>query len=132
MKIIKYFVIDTVTLYLISTSVRGMTFEGGTKTLLLTGVVLAISQFLIKPLINLLLLPINLVTFGLFKWVSYAVTLYLVTLLVSGFTISEFYFAGASTYWVNLPTIALTGMFAFIAFSFVISTISSIISWVMK
>ena len=132
MKIIKYFVIDTVTLYLVSQAVRGMNFDGGVKTLILAGVVLAISQFLIKPLINILLLPLNLLTFGLFKWASYAVTLYLVTLLVSGFKIAEFYFPGVSTYWFNLPIIALTGFLAFIAFSFLISTVSSIISWIMK
>lgn len=132
MKILKYFVIDTVTLYIVSLNIRGMSFDGGVKTLLLAGVVLAIAQFLIKPLINLLLLPINLLTFGLFKWVSYAVTLYLVTLLVSGFKITEFYFSGLSSYWFSLPVISLSGIFAFVAFSFLISTVSSIISWIMK
>lgn len=132
MKIIKNLIIDIVTLFAISQVVSGMTFEGGIQTLLLTGAVLSACQFLVRPLINILLLPINLLTFGLFKWVGYAVTLYLVTLLVSGFKISEFHFAGFSSYWFSIPTIDLTGFLAFLAFSFLISSISSIISWLMK
>ncbi len=131
-KIVKHFVIDTVTLYLISQVVRGISFEGGTQTLLLTGAVLSVSQMLIRPLINLLLLPINLLTFGLFKWVSYAVTLYLVTLAVSGFKISSFYYSGMSSYWFNVPEVYFTGLLAFVVFSLVISLVSSIIVWLMK
>lgn len=131
-KILKHFVIDTVTLYLISQAVVGMSFEGGTQTLLLTGAVLSISQLLVRPLINVLLLPINLITFGLFKWVSYAVTLYLVTLVVTGFKISSFYYAGLTSYWFNIPQVNFTGILAFIVFSFVISLVSSIIVWLMK
>ncbi|MFI5241083.1 MAG: phage holin family protein [Microgenomates group bacterium] len=132
MKIVKYFIIDAVALYLISMAVQGMTFDNGVKTLLLTGVVLSLSQMIVRPLINLLLLPINLITFGLFKWVGYAITLYLVTLIVPGFAIGGFYFPGVETYWFNFPTISLTGTLAFIAFSFVISSVSSIMFWLMK
>lgn len=131
-RILKHFVIDTVTLYVISQGISGMNFVGGIQTLFLTGAVLSLSQMIIRPLINLLILPINLITFGLFKWVSYAITLYLVTLLVSGFKISSFNYPGMSSYWFNIPQVSLDGFLAFIAFSFVISTVSSIIVWLMK
>src|SRR3989344_3165223 len=123
-KIVKYFIIDTVSLYLISLNIRGVAFDGGIQTLLLTGAVLSVAQLLVRPLINLLLLPLNLITFGLFKWVSYAVTLYLVTLLVDGFKVSGFYYPGMESYWFNIPEINLSGLFAFIVFSFVISSVS--------
>lgn len=131
-RIIKNFIVNTVTIYLISQVVSGMTFANGITTLLLTGAVLSVSQAIVKPLINLLLLPINLITFGLFKWVSYAITLYIVTLVVPGFDIANFYYAGINTYWLSVPTINFPGVLGLIAFSFVISLISSIISWLMK
>ncbi len=132
MKILKHFIIDSLAIYLVSIAVQGMTFANGISTLILTGAVLSLSQMILKPLINLLLLPINLVTFGLFKWVGYTITLYLVTLLVSGFDIGNFYFPGLETYWINIPVVSFTGTLAFIVFSFVISTISSIMIWLMK
>lgn len=131
-RLLKHFIIDTTTLYLVSQIVTGISFIGGMQTLFLTGAVLSLSQLILKPLINLLLLPLNLLTFGLFKWASYAITLYLVTLLVSGFKITSFYYQGLTTYWFNIPEVSLTGFLAFIAFSFIISSISSIIVWVMK
>lgn len=79
--IIKHFIIDTIALYLISQAVTGMFFENGFYTLALTGAVLMLITMVVKPIINVLLLPLNLVTFGLFKWVAYAITFYLVTLI---------------------------------------------------
>ena len=130
--IIKHLLINTGTLYLVSSVFRGMEFSNGFTTLLVTGAVLTVTTMLIRPLINILLLPINLITFGLFKWVSYAITIYLVTLLVTGFRIKEFLYPGLSTYWFNIPEIALTGFFAFLAFSFIISFVSSTIYTILK
>ncbi len=129
--ILKHFVIDTVSLYLISQAVFGMQFEKGLYTLIITGAVLGLATLIVKPIINLLLLPINLVTFGLFKWVAYAITLYLVTLVVPGFKIIDFAFRGFSSYWVVIPQIYLSGILAFVAFSFLISFVSSLMYWVL-
>ncbi len=130
--LLKHFIIDTISLYLISQAVSGISFAGGTYTLFLAGAVLMLATMVVRPIINILLLPINLVTFGLFKWVTYAITLYLVTLIVPGFVLGEFLFKGFSSYWFNLPPIALTGILAFIAFSFVISFVSSVLYWIFK
>lgn len=130
--IIKHFIIDTISLYLIAQAVNGIVFSEGLYTLLLAGFVLMLATLIVKPIINVLLLPLNLVTFGLFKWVTYAITLYLVTLVVPGFKLGSFLFAGYSSYWFSVPAISLSGVLAFIAFSFVISSISSILYWIFK
>jgi putative membrane protein len=130
--IIKHFLIDTISLYLISQAVKGIVFTEGTYTLLLAGLVLMLATTIVRPIINVLLLPINLITFGLFKWVTYAITLYLVTLVVPGFHLGEFVFAGFNSYWFAIPGVSLLGVLAFIAFSFVISTVSSILYWIFK
>ncbi len=130
--IIKHFLIDTVSLYLISQVVIGIVFAEGLYTLALAGFVLMLATLIVRPVINVLLLPINLITFGLFKWVTYAITLYLVTLVVPGFHLGEFVFKGVSSYWFSIPGISLSSVLAFIAFSFVISTVSSILYWILK
>jgi len=112
--------------------VTGLIFSDGLNTVILTGIALAVTSLIIKPIINLLLLPLNLITFGLFRWVSYAVTLYIVTLIVPGFEITNFVFAGYPSYWITIPPITLTGVLAFIAFSFIISIFSSLFDWLLK
>lgn len=130
--ILKHFLIDTVSLYLISLIVSGIVFEKGLETLFLTGFVLMLTTLVIQPIINLLLLPINLVTFGLFKWVTYAMTLYLVTVAVPGFKLLDFAFQGFTSVWFSVPSFSIGGPLAFIAFSFMISLVSSLIYWIFK
>jgi putative membrane protein len=130
--LLKHFVINTVSLYLISQAISGITFENGLYTLCLTGLVLMLITMVIRPIINILLLPFNLVTFGLFKWVSFAITFYLVTLLVPGFKLADFVFSGYVSYWVSIPAVSLSGTLAFLAFAFFISFVSSIVYWIFK
>lgn len=131
-RILRHFVIDSVSIFLVSSVASGLVFEKGIETLLLTGLGLTIASLIAKPIINILMLPLNLITFGLFRWVSAVVVLYLVTLIVPGFKIVNFYFGGYSSIWFDLPIIALTGFMAFLAFSLLQSIFSSFIYWLIK
>ena len=130
--ILKHFLINTATLYLISQVIGGIGFARGMETVFLAGLVLSLATMIVRPILNLLLLPLNLITFGLFKWVTYAITLYLVTLVVPGFTITNFTFAVFNSYCFSIPAVSLTGVLSFVAFSFLISSVSSIIYWIFK
>lgn len=129
---LKHFIINSVAIYLVSLAISGMVFADGINTVILTGTALAVTSLVIKPVINILLLPLNLVTFGFFRWVGYAVALYIVTLLVPGFKIANFAFNGLSTYWISIPPVSLNGILAFVAFSFALALTSSVIGWLLK
>lgn len=131
-RILKHYSLDTFSLWLLSNIAGGIVFEKGTQTLLISGIALTSVFFLAKPVINLLLLPLNLVTFGLFRWVSSAVVLYLVTLIIKDFKIIYFNFAGYSSKWIDIPSINLKDVLAYIAFSFILSIITSFLYWLMK
>jgi len=107
--ILKHFIINTVSLYLVSLVISGIVFAEGTYSVLLAGIVLTLTTIVIKPIINILLLPINLVTFGLFRWLGFAITLYLVTLIVPGFKLLDFAFKGISSYWFTIPPLSGIG-----------------------
>lgn len=107
----------------------GIAFSRGIETFLMASVVLSLVRHFVKPFLNILLLPINLMTLGLFHWVASAGLLYLVTLAVPGFTISQFNFQGFYSAPIVIPAINLTGVIAFIAVSFFISFINSFLYW---
>ena len=131
-KIIKHYSVDTFSLWAISGVAEGMVFEEGTRTLLLAGVgVTAVSLFA-KPVINLLLFPLNLVTFGIFRWVSSAIVLYVVSLLVKGFGISFFKYGGFTSKWIDIHALHFNGVLSFIAFSFLFSLFASVVYWIVK
>jgi len=131
-RILKHYLVNTASLYLVSQIAQGLAFEKGVESLLITGVGLTVSTLLIRPIINILLLPINLITFNLFKWVSNAIALYLVTLIVPSFNILYFHFPEITTQWLDIPEVSLGRILAFVAFSFLLSIITSLVHWILK
>jgi uncharacterized membrane protein YvlD (DUF360 family) len=131
-RIIRHYIIDTASLFFVSRIASGFIFERGIETLLLAGIALTAASLLAKPIINFLLLPINLVTFNLFRWLSSTVALYLVTLVVPGFKVAGFFYPGLTSKWLDIPTLNFEGVMALIAFSFILSIITSIIYWIIS
>lgn len=131
-KVLRTFVIESTSLYLATQIASGLFFEKGFQSLLLTGAALTLTAFLVKPIINVLLLPINLVTFNFFKWSSHAITLFLVDLALSEFTIKSFNFLGYKSDFFDLPPLFLEGgVFSYLAFSMLISVIANIMYWLV-
>lgn len=132
-KIIRAFVIETSALYLVLQIAQGLVFAKGIQSLIITGIALALASFLIRPVINILLLPINLITFNFFKWASHAVTLFLVDLVLTEFAITSFTFRGLNSDYLSLPQIFFEqGVVAYLAFSILIATIANAIYWVVE
>lgn len=131
-KIIRHLVVNVFSLYTVSLLAQGLVFEKGVTTMFMAGLGLTVVSMLVKPIINILLLPINLVTFNLFRWVTSTIALYLVTLVVPGFQIAKFAFAGMSSKWLDLPALNFQGVLAFISFSFLISLITALIYWLIN
>lgn len=131
-RFLRHYAIDTFSLWAVSQIAQGLVFEKGIESLLLAGVGLSAATLLARPAINLLLLPLNLITFGLFRWVSSAIALYLVTLVVPGFKIVGFHFAGLSSKWFDIPSLDFKGVLAYLGFSFILSLMTSFIYWLIK
>ena len=62
-------------------------------TALLVAVVLGVINFTVKPVIKILTLPLNLITFGLLSFVINALMILLVDYFVAGFRVQNFIWA---------------------------------------
>jgi putative membrane protein len=131
-RILRHFVIDTFCLYLITKIASGVQFGNGFYTLIAAGAAITVVSLIAKPVINILLLPINLITFGLFRWVASSIVLYLTSLIVPTFKILYFNFPGIASRWIDIPKLEFNGLLAYIGFSFILSLISSLIYWLIK
>lgn len=76
----------------------------GVAAAFLAALVLGLANLTVRPLILLLTLPLNLVTFGLFTFVVNALVLLLVAWVVPGFTVHGF--------WWAVPDALLIGLVA--------------------
>lgn len=62
-------------------------------TALIVAVVLGLANFLLKPLLILLTLPINVITLGLFTFIINAIIVLVVDYLIPGFQVDNFLWA---------------------------------------
>lgn len=131
-KILRSFAINLATLFLINQLIAGFNIAGGFQGILFTAAVLTGINLAIKPLIKILLLPINLITLGAFRWLINVISLYLVTLLVPYLEIVGFNFPGFVYQGFVIPEIYLARLWVLIISSFFISLLSTFLFWLFK
>lgn len=71
--------------------VPGVTISGGWVSILLAALVWSVISLVIKPVLTILTLPVTIITFGLFSFVSNAALFWAMTLVVPGFAVAGFW-----------------------------------------
>jgi putative membrane protein len=105
-----HLVVSALLLWLISQLVSGIHFTGFGSALL-AALVLGVVNFLVRPILILVTLPITILTLGLFLIVINALMLMLTSALVPGFMVANFLsalIAGVLLGLFNLVVSALT------------------------
>lgn len=123
---------NSFSLFLISQLLPGVKVTGGLPTYLIGGIALTLLLVLLRPILNILTLPLNLVTLGMFSFLTNVIIFYLLTVFVPGISITSFTFPGISYSGFVIPSIYLNTLFAFVLVSFLQSVIVSFLSWLIK
>lgn len=79
--------------YLTVNLVPGISVSGGWATMFIIALVWSVISMVIKPVLGLLTLPINLLTFGVFSFIVNALLFWAMTLIVPGFVVAGFWSA---------------------------------------
>lgn len=130
-RLIRAYVIYTGVLWIIASYFGGINYGNDLKTLLGAALALTLAETLLKPIINLLLLPFNLVTLGVFRWISNGLMLYITALVVPGFSLVPFTYPGFSSELFIIPAMQLGVVSAYIFLSLVLSFIASFVFWLV-
>ncbi len=132
-RILRVILIELAGLYIAVQVADGLVFKNQLEGFLITGAALGIAMYSIRPLINLLLLPLNLATLGLFRIVGHAITFFIVDVALTNFEITGFRFAGFTSSYFDFPAINLDkGPLSYLAFSLLIWFATAVINWVRK
>jgi len=129
-KLIKLCILNIFAIYIVSYFIPALSFSNNPKILLMAGGILALSNFFIKPIIKIIMLPLNLVTFGLFSWVSGVFTLYLTSYLISEFNIFAFDFPGISFQGFIVPAYSFGIISSVVLISLILNLLVFVLSWV--
>lgn len=119
-------------LFALTQVLSGVKISGGAITYVVGGAVLSIMFVIIKPILNIITLPLNVITLGTFSFLINSIILYLLTILVPGISIAAFVFKGFSFAGFVVPSITLNTFFAFIVASLFLSIFVGFLTWLIK
>lgn len=105
---------------------------GGAKGLLIGALAFMVANILLVPLLRVLLLPLNLLTLGLFAWLSNVLALYFLVNVVPYFKVSEYVFSGANWDGFIIPSVNLSVFQVVIIASFLLGFIIHFTNWLIK
>lgn len=127
-KIILKILSTAASFYVASYFLAGVQLEPTWSSYLIASLVFVIFNFLLTPIIKILLLPINLLTLGLFRWLTNVLALYIFDLLYDGIRISSFTYPGFSSPLISLPSGFLGLFWVLVLASFLMSLTYSFIN----
>jgi putative membrane protein len=108
-RLIATMVVNAVAIWVAAVVFDGIHYSSLTN-LLLTGLVLGVVNFLVRPLVRLLTLPLTVVTLGLWLFVVNALMLILTSWLVSGFAVDGFLTALGGAVVITVVNWLLSGI----------------------
>lgn len=114
-------------LWLTSALIPTLVIAGNLWGMLSAGFTLSIMMVLLKPLISLILLPVNILTLGLLAWFVNVIVLYLWSVFVPQVTLRPWIFPGLSWGGFVVPTVSISYTWTLIIVSLVITTIVTVL-----
>lgn len=122
-------VVNLFVLWLTTVIINGFQIRGGGQSLLIAALVFSVINLLVKPLLKILLFPVNLLTMGLFSWVINVLVLYLLNYLLPQVAVTAWHFDGWTYQGFSAPEISFGIISTYIVISFVISLLTNFLNW---
>jgi len=101
-------------------------------TIIKTAFVLSIFEVLLKPILKVILFPINILTLGLFRIVIDTLGLYLAAFIFSDFHVKNIHSAATSFLGINIPELNFYNFVAFLITSLTIGFILNLFTLIIK
>lgn len=127
----KYFII-TVSVYLLTQLIPTFNISGGWQELCYSCLILSLLFYIAAPIVNLIMLPFNLLTLNLTSWLLNVFLLYIWVLLVSEVHITSWQFSGVSFGPIILSPANLARWQVIIIAGILLTLIIQFISWLVK
>ena len=129
--ILKQTLINSFSLFFLAAVYPGLKIPVDILGLLWTGLVLTLLNYLAKPLIKLILLPLNLLTLGLLSWLSQVLVLVIAVRLVPDLQVLTFVAPAWQQSGFSVPAMVISLWISFIFASLGLSLIYKLLETVL-
>lgn len=125
--------INMLALFLTAVFIPGFHITATFATFLSAGVLLTLITFIVKPILQILSLPFNLMTFGLFSVITNTIVLWILqrfvpSLIITTFTIHRITFWGLTIPKIEISSIILS----YIVIAAILSGLTAAINWLIE
>src|SRR5687768_16915311 len=118
--VLRHFLVNLASLWVTIELIPGLTITGGLRSLLIGAAVFALINIFLVPILKVILLPLNLLTLGIFAWITNVIALYLLTTVIPQFKLVPYAFDGFSFYGITVPVVYLSTLWVAIVASLLI------------
>lgn len=105
--IVKRYLITVTSIFAITQLIQAFSINGGWYGIFYASFILSILFYIIRPILNLIMLPINLITLNLSSWTVQILIFYLWTVAVPQVKITDWQFTGLQTGIITLSYLNL-------------------------
>jgi putative membrane protein len=126
------FIISTLAFMSTTFVITGLNYHGNTTVLLEVSAAFGLLEVFVRPILKLLLLPLNFLTLGFLSGVSGLLIIWLLTVLVPRFSLTDTHFPGYTISHITIPSFDLNVFLTALIGALLISVISSILYWITK
>jgi len=121
------FLFNAFSLWLVSETIPGITVNGGWQGILFNACILSILMLIIQPILKILFIPINIMTFGLLSWAVNVIVVYLLTFFAPGVQIFAWIFPGVSSYGFVIPTFPVSYILSLTCITVALTVVTNIL-----
>lgn len=130
--IVRVFLFNVFALWLSSQIMPTILIPLGWQTVLFAGLVLSMLMLIVQPILKILFIPINILTFGLLSWMINVIVIYILTIFVPEIKVNPWVFPGATWAGFVIPSLHFSYFTALIASSLLITTITDVLHYVSE
>lgn len=127
--LLRNFLINLIAIIIVSKIIPAFFVGDGFLDLIKATIIFMVANVLLVPLIKILLLPLNLLTFGLFAWLANVIALYLLVKFIPTIKLFPFFFTGLNFNGFIIPSIALNSFQTAVLVSLLLGFIIHFIHW---
>jgi len=131
-KFLRSWLINSVSLACLAWFFSGLILSFSPDQFFLTTLILTLLSKIITPLFDLILLPIHVITLGLFRWLKTALVFLIVNYLAPGLNFQQFDFPGISWQALEIKPFHTSWLLALVMAAFLFNLIKKVIQWVLK
>lgn len=130
--ILKKFLVTVSSLFILEQAIPAFTIGGSWSGLFYASFILSLFLYILRPIINIVMFPLNLLTLNMSSWIAQIIIFYIWTIVVTQIKISNWFFPGMYIGAITLSPVNLVKWQVIIISAIFIIVIMKLLDWVLR